>query len=506
MVTELEMREITKKFPGVLANDHINLEVEKGEILGLLGENGAGKTTLMNILYGLYLPDSGEIVLRGRNVEIQTPRDAISARIGMVHQHFMLIPTLSVAENVILGREPKKGFKLDLETAVARVKKFSKEYGLTIDPQALVQTLPVGVQQRVEIIKALFRGASLLILDEPTSVLTPQEVEELFKTMKNLKEQDTTIIYISHKLKEVLAVTDRITVLRAGKCVRTVYTRETSPKELARMMVGRDVVLKVQKEQAKAKEVLLDVKDLHALDERNLPVVRGVRIQVRRGEILGIAGVQGNGQTELVEVLTGLRRTKSGTVTILGRDVTNAAPRQIFESRIAHIPEDRVLRGLVRTFSVVENLILGEHYRPPFSDGILLDWNEAARFAEQAIEEFDIRTPSKETQVRYLSGGNLQKLIVARELSRNPELVIANQPTRGLDVGATEFVHTTLVKMRDLGKGILLVSADLDEIFALSDRIAVMYEGRIVGIRDPEKTTPEELGLLMAGQIEGNGG
>jgi len=296
MATELEMREITKHFPGVLANDHINLEVEKGEILGLLGENGAGKTTLMNILYGLYLPDDGEITLRGMKVEIRSPRDAITLGIGMVHQHFQLIPTLSVAENVVLGNEPKKGFKLDLDTAVARVKNFSKDYGLTIDPQALVQTLPVGIQQRVEIIKALFRGASLLILDEPTSVLTPQEVEELFKTMKSLKEQGKTTIYISHKLKEVQAVTDRITVLRGGKNVGTVYTQETSSKELAKMMVGRDVVLRVQKERAKAKEVLLDVRDLHARDDRNLPVVRGINLQVRRGEILGIAGVQGNGQ------------------------------------------------------------------------------------------------------------------------------------------------------------------------------------------------------------------
>ncbi|MFX0196926.1 MAG: ABC transporter ATP-binding protein [Candidatus Hodarchaeota archaeon] len=507
MATELEMREITKQFPGVLANDHINLDIEKGEIHGLLGENGAGKTTLMNILYGLYLPDDGEITLRGRKVEIRSPHDAITLGIGMVHQHFQLIPILSVAENVVLGNEPKKGFRLDLDTAVARVKKFSRDYGLTItiDPEAQVQTLPVGIQQRVEIIKALFRGASLLILDEPTSVLTPQEVEELFKTMKSLKEQGKTTIYISHKLKEVQAVTDRITVLRGGKNVGTVYTQETSSKELAKMMVGRDVVLRVQKERAKAKEVLLDVRDLHARDDRNLPVVRGINLQVRRGEILGIAGVQGNGQTEFVEVLTGLRRAESGSVTILSKDVTNATPRQIFESRIAHIPEDRLLRGLITPFSVMENLILGEHYRSPFSDGIILNWDEAARFSEQAIKEFDIRTPSRETLVWSLSGGNQQKLIVARELSRNPELVIANQPTRGLDVGCIEYVHNTLVKMRDLEKGILFVSADLDEILSLSDRIAVMYEGRIVGIRDPEKTTPEELGLLMAGQIEGNG-
>lgn len=506
MATELEMRGITKKFPGVLANDHIYLEIEKGEILGLLGENGAGKTTLMNILYGLYLPDSGEIILRGRPVEIQTPQDAIALGIGMVHQHFQLIPVLSVVENIILGMEPTTGFQLDLDGAVAKVKKFSEEYGLTIDPKVLIQTLPVGVQQQVEIIKALFRGASLLILDEPTSVLTPQEAVELFNTMNNLKEQGNTIIYISHKLKEVLAVTDRITVLRDGKYIGTVNTRETSPEELARMMVGRDVVLMVQKERAEVKEVLLDVRDLHARDDRNLLVVRDVSLQVRQGEILGIAGVQGNGQTEFVEVITGLRRAESGSITILGKDITNATPRQIFESRIAHIPEDRLLRGLVTPFSVMENLILGEHYRSPFSDGILLNWDEAARFSEQAIKEFDIRTPSRETQVRYLSGGNQQKLIVARELSRNPELVIANQPTRGLDVGCIEYVHNTLVKMRDLGKGILLVSADLDEIFSLSDTIAVMYEGEIVGIKDPEKTTPEELGLMMAGQQLGNKG
>ncbi|MFQ6124662.1 MAG: ABC transporter ATP-binding protein [Candidatus Heimdallarchaeota archaeon] len=506
MGPELEMRGITKKFPGVLANDHIKLEVEKGEILGLLGENGAGKTTLMNILYGLYLPDSGEIILRGRPVEIQTPRDAIALGIGMVHQHFQLIPVLSVVENIILGMEPKKGFRLDLATAAAKIKKFSEEYRLTINPHALIQNLPVGVQQRVEIIKTLYRGASLLVLDEPTSVLTPQEVEELFKTMNNLKKQGNTIIYISHKLNEVLAVTDRITVLRDGKSIGTVNTQETSPEELARMMVGRDVVLRVQKEQLKATEVLLDVRNLYARDDRNHPVVRGVSLRVRRGEILGIAGVQGNGQTEFVEVLTGLRRAESGTVTILGKDVTNFTPRQIFKSRIAHIPEDRLLRGLVTPFSVMENLILGEHYRPPFSNGILLNWDEAARFSEQAIKEFDIRTPSRETLVRYLSGGNQQKLIVARELSRNPELVIANQPTRGLDVGCIEYVHKTLVKMRDLRKGILLVSADLDEIFSLSDRIAVMYEGEIVGIRDPEKTTPEELGLMMAGQQLGTNG
>ncbi|MFX0117250.1 MAG: ABC transporter ATP-binding protein [Candidatus Hodarchaeota archaeon] len=505
MATELEMREITKTFPGVLANDNITLEVEKGEIHGLLGENGAGKSTLMNILYGLYRQDSGEILLRGKNVEINSPKDAINLQIGMVHQHFQLIPTLSVAENVVLGNEPTKGYgiQLDLNTAITQVEKFSIDYGLKIDPNVLVQTLPVGIQQRVEIVKALFRGASILILDEPTAVLTPQEVEELFKTMNSLKEQGTTIVYISHKLKEVLTITNRITVLRNGKHVGTVQTRGTTPETLAQMMVGREVVLRVQKESAKTKDILLDVQELYARDDRNIPIVNGVSFQVRHGEILGIAGVQGNGQTELVEVLTGLRRAESGIIIISENNVTNVTPRKMFEAGIAHIPEDRRQRGLVRDFSITENLILGEHYHLPFSDGIFMNWDAAAQFAEQAIKEFDIRTPSKETLAASLSGGNQQKLIVARELSnRNPELVIANQPTRGLDVGATEFVHSTLVKMRDLGKGVLLVSADLDEILSLSDRIAVIYEGRIVGFRDPQLTTPEELGLLMAGQVE----
>ena len=501
MTPVLEARGIVKQFPGVLANDQVNFSLEHGEIHDLLGENGAGKTTLMNILYGLYQPDAGEILVKGEPVVFHSPNDAIRRGIGMVHQHFMLVPVFTVAENVVLGEELVKarGLWLDRRSAVERVARISHEHWLEVDPRALVRDLPVGLQQRVEIVKLLFRNAEILILDEPTSVLTPQETQELFKIMLSLTGEGKSIIFITHKLKEVMAAADRISVMHLGQAVGTVRPTETSEQQLAEMMVGRKVILQVEKGTAHPAEAVLEVNGLTVLDDQRHPRVDRLSLQVRAGEILGVAGVQGNGQTELVEALTGLRRAAGGAVKIMGRDTTHASPRAIIESGVAHIPEDREKHGLVRTFPVSDNLMLCTYYRPPFARGGVLQEAAAAQNAEQLIQQFDVRPTDPTNQAGALSGGNKQKVIVARELSRGAKLLIASQPTRGLDVGSIEFIHQRLVAARDQGLGVLLVSSELDEILALADRVAVMFKGQIIETLPIAEATREKVGLLMAG-------
>jgi simple sugar transport system ATP-binding protein len=499
----LELRGITKTFPGVLANDNIDLILNEGEILALLGENGAGKTTLVNILYGLYTPDEGEIYFRVSKIEIHDPNDAIQPGIGMVHQHFMLVPVFTVTENVMLGVESMRaGIFLDRATAAERIREISSRFGLQVDPDIMVEDLPVGVQQRVEIIKVLYREADILILDEPTAVLTPQEVVELFNVIRSLVDQGKSVIFISHKLKEVLSIADRITVLRDGRVVGNTTPDEATEASLAKMMVGREVILKVDKEPVELGEVVLEVDNLHVMDDRNLLAVKGASLEVREGEVLGVAGVQGNGQTELVEALTGLQRVESGRVVILGEDTTGASPRSIREVGSAHIPEDRQQDGLVLSFPVAENLVLNTYYEPPFAKGVALQHDKIEDVAQDRVELFDVRTPSIFTPVSSLSGGNQQKVIVAREFSRPIRLLIASQPTRGLDVGSIEYIHSRIMQKRNEGCGILLISPELDEIMSLSDRIAVMFEGRIVAVLPAEEATREQLGLLMAGVLE----
>ncbi len=499
----LEVHNITKHFPGVLANDKVNFDLRKGEVHALLGENGAGKTTLMNIIYGLYTPSEGEILISTNDgphpVQIRSPLDAIQLGVGMVHQHFMLVPVFSVAENIILGQEITKGLSLDLRTARQKIIQLSEEYGLKVDPDAIVEDLPVGVQQRVEIIKALYRHAKILVLDEPTAVLTPQEAEDLFRIMRELTKRGVSIIFITHKLKEVLAVADRITAMRRGQVVGTTTPAETDEHKLAAMMVGREVILKVDKAPAKPGKTIMQVENLHIVDERGVEVVRGLGFEVRAGEILGIAGVQGNGQTELVEALTGLRQRKSGKIVLDGKEIPELQPRLNVEAGQAHIPEDRHKHGLVLGYSIADNEVLCTYYKPPFAHGLQRDQNAVIKNALALIKRFDIRTPSPLVPASNLSGGNQQKAIVARELSRPIKLLVANQPTRGLDVGSIEYIHRQIVDMRDQGVAVLLVSAELDEITSLSDRIAVMYHGQIVATMDADKATRAELGLLMAG-------
>ena len=508
MTLALEMQSITKHFPGVLANDHVNFQLEKGKIHALLGENGAGKSTLVNILYGLYSQDEGQVFLNGRKVRISEPTDAIKLGIGMVHQHFMLVPVMTVAENIILGTEiVKNGFVLDLNTAAQRIRDISRQYGLEVDPDAYIKDLPVGTQQRVEIIKALYRKADVLILDEPTAVLTPQEAEELFVIMRSLVEQGKSIIFITHKLGEVLAVADQITVLRNGRVVGTSAPTESTKESLAEMMVGREVILTVDKGLTRVGPPVLRVHNLSALDDREALIVNDVSFDMRAGEILGIAGVQGNGQTELVEVLTGLRRCLDGQVIIGGVDVTNASPRKITDLGVtlegsAHIPEDRHKHGMVYGYSIADNLILNTYYKSPFARGVVMDHQAIEDHALRVVHEFDIRTPSVYTPGSSLSGGNQQKVVVGRELSRPIQLLIAAQPTRGLDVGSIEFIHKRLITARDDGVAVLLVSAELDEIMSLSDRISVMYEGQIIATLDTSQASREEIGLLMAGVVE----
>ncbi len=497
----LELSGITKRFPGVVANDHVDFDLVQGEVHALLGENGAGKSTLMSILYGLYHPDEGEIRLNGAPLRIDSPHVAIDNGIGMVHQHFMLIPVMSVAENIVLGVEPHRGPFLDLDAAEERVRDLSKQFGLAVRPEARIDSISVGMQQRVEILKALYRGAEILILDEPTAVLTPQEAEELFAIVRSLQAEGKSIIFISHKLNEVLQIADRITTLRFGKQVGTVPREGATQESLARMMVGREVVLRVEKPPAQPGEVLLSAEDLVVVDDRGLEACRGVSFEVRAGEIVGIAGVDGNGQSELIDALTGLRQPASGRIVVGGKDVTNASARDVLDNGIGHIPEDRQRRGLVLDFSLAENLALHDYRTPPESR---FGWLFPRRLVERArrlLKEFDVRGGGPQTPAAALSGGNQQKVVVAREVSRDPRVLVAAQPTRGLDVGAIEFVHRRLVTERDEGRAIMLVSFELEEILSLSDRILVVYEGRIVGEYPPD-VSEEDLGFAMTGGVK----
>jgi simple sugar transport system ATP-binding protein len=497
--TVLEMRGVTKRFPGVVANDHVDLDLRKGEVHALLGENGAGKSTLMNILYGLYRPDEGEIRLNGQKVVFSSAKDAIDRGIGMVHQHFMLIPVMTVAENIVLEVEPTKaGVLLDYGKAVERVREISAQYGLIVDPTAKVESISVGQEQRVEILKALYRGADILILDEPTAVLTPQEAGELFAIIRSLQEGGTSIIFISHKLNEVLEIADRITVLRRGKKIDTVPREGATEDGLAKMMVGREVLLRVDKKPAEAGDVLLEVRDLHVNDERGLPAVRDVSFTVRAGEIVGIAGVEGNGQSELIEAITGLRHPESGEVAVAGRVVARPSARRMLDAGVGHIPEDRQRRGLVLEFSIAENIALHDYNRPPDSRFGWLFPRRLIQRARELIREFDVRGGGPNTPGGSLSGGNQQKVVVAREIARDPKVLVAAQPTRGLDVGAIEYLHRRLVEERDEGRAILLISLELDEVLSLSDRVLVMYEGQVVGEHEPG-VTEEEIGLEMLG-------
>ena len=497
---KLELRGITKRFGSLVANENINLVVESGEIRSLLGENGAGKSTLMNVLYGLYQPDGGEILLDGKVQAFKGPGDAMAAGIGMVHQHFMLIPVFTVAENVVLGNEPVNAIGgLDLDTARARVKEISDRFGFNVDPDALVEDLPVGVQQRVEIIKALTRNAKVLVLDEPTAVLTPQETDELMQIMRDLANSGTSIIFITHKLREVQAVADKITVIRQGKVVGEANPK-ASASELASLMVGREVDLQVDKAATKPGKVILSVDNVSVLDDREQRAVDGVSFEVRAGEILAIAGVQGNGQTELSEALLGLRNTVrgSGEISLDGQSLSSLSVRKHLEAGIGYVPEDRKKDGLVSEFSIAENFMLNGSFSKPFAKGINIDFAARDEISAKLIKEFDVRTQSAETPAGKLSGGNQQKVVVARELSRDVKLLIASQPTRGVDVGSIEFIHERIVAERDSGRAVILISTELDEVLALADRIAVMYRGRIVGIVDA-KTSRETLGKMMAG-------
>jgi simple sugar transport system ATP-binding protein len=498
---KLELRGVTKRFGSLTANDHVDLVVESGEIHALLGENGAGKTTLMNVLYGLTQPDEGEIVLDDRVVRFASPADALHAHIGMVHQHFMLVPVFTVAENVVLGMEPVRlGGFLDRRKARADISRLSASFGLPVEPDALVEDLPVGVQQRVEIIKALVRGAQLLILDEPTSVLTPQESAELFTVMRSLRANGHSVLFITHKLGEVLEVADQITVMRQGRVVGTTTPPQTSESALAAMMVGRDVEFRVPKAPAAPGEVALSVSGLTVLDELGSLAVNDLSFEVRSGEILALAGVQGNGQTELVRTLVGLLEPVSGRIEVQGVDVTRHAPHEVAAAGVGYIPEDRQLEGLVLSFPVAENLVLDIHDRPPFSKGLLrFDPKAVLANGRERIAEFDIRPPSPTVAASALSGGNQQKVVIARELSRPLTLLIASQPTRGLDVGSIETVHRRIVEERDKGTAVLLVSTELDEVLALGDRIAVMYRGAITGYVSPDAPI-EEIGLMLAGR------
>ncbi|HEY90035.1 MAG TPA: ABC transporter ATP-binding protein [Thermoflexia bacterium] len=496
----LELKGITKRFPGVLANDHIDLKLHEGEVLALLGENGAGKSTLMNVLYGLYTPEEGEIFVRGQLAAIQEPNDAIDLGIGMVHQHFMLVPVFTVAENVMLGMESiKNGILLDRQDAAERVRDISQKYGLDVDPNDMVGDLPVGLQQRVEIIKLLYRNADILILDEPTAVLTPQEVKGLFEVIRSLVAQGKSVIFISHKLKEIREIADHVAVLRRGKMVGAADPKQCTERDLASLMVGRDVILEVPKKPANPEAVVLAVEDLRVMGDRGKLAVEGISFEVRAGEIVGVAGVQGNGQTELVEVLTGLREALSGSVRLLDHEILNAAPRVITEIGTAHVPEDRHRDGLVLGYSVADNLVLNTYYLPPVARGLVMQETVINQRADELVAEYDVRTPSIMTPAGNLSGGNQQKVIVARELSRDVALVIASQPTRGLDVGSIEYIHSQLVRKRDEGAAVFVVSSELDEVLSLADRIVVLFDGQIMDVVSAETAVKEEIGLLMAG-------
>ncbi|MCU1391991.1 MAG: nucleoside transporter ATP-binding protein [Ilumatobacteraceae bacterium] len=497
---ELELRGITKRFPGVVANDDVNLTVRGGEVLALLGENGAGKSTLMNILYGLYRADEGEILVDGETMHFASPRDAIKAGIGMVHQHFMLVPNFTVADNVILGVEPTMSLgRVNRRSARKRVAQLSRDFGLDLDPQALTENLAVGIQQRIEIVKVLFRDAKVVVFDEPTAVLTPQEIEDFFRIVETLTAAGRGVVFITHKLKEALRIADRIVVLRRGKTVGEADPKTATPDQLAEMMVGRPVELVVSKTEAEVGATALKVTDLAVTDRDGRLLVNHVNLEVRAGEIVGIAGVQGNGQSELVETLVGLRRPIEGTVELDGVDITHLTPRERHKAGVAHIPEDRQRDGLVSSFSITENLALTGYYEAPLSKGINMNWDGARTEAERLVRDFDIRTPSTETATGKLSGGNQPKVIVAREISRPLKLAIASQPTRGVDVGSIEYIHQRLVELRDKGVAVLVVSTELDEIMALSDRVLVMFGGDIIADLQRSETNHNDVGLYMAG-------
>jgi len=501
MAYAIEMLGITKEFPGIKANDQVDFKVKEGEIHALLGENGAGKSTLMSVLFGLYQPEKGDIKVRGEKVEITGPKVADKLGIGMVHQHFKLVEAFSVTENIILGEEPRKSFRrIDLKRAREKVQEISDLYGLRVEPDAKIIDISVGMQQRAEILKTLYRKADILILDEPTAVLTPQEIRELMKIMKDLVKEGKTIVLITHKLKEIKDVADRCTVLRKGKYIGTVDVAETSEEEMAEMMVGREVSFEVEKEPAKPKDVVLELKDLWVKNSRKLDAVKGLNLKVRAGEITSVAGIDGNGQSELMEAITGLRKVEKGSVLLNGEAIENLSTREKTLKGIGHIPEDRQKRGLVLDFTLEENMILQNYFQSPFSENGILQFSKIREFSDQLIEEFDVRSgQGSSSNARGMSGGNQQKAIVARELYRSPELLIAAQPTRGLDVGAIEYIHERLIEERDKGRAILLMSLELDEVLNLSDRIAVIYEGEIVDTVRANETNENELGLMMAG-------
>lgn len=496
----IEMLGIRKQFGDFVANDNVTLQLQKGEIHALLGENGAGKSTLMNVLFGLYQQEAGQIKVHGKEVSITDPNKANDLGIGMVHQHFMLVENFTVTENIILGNEPTKMGLINIRKAAKKVQALSEQYGLNVDPYAKIEDISVGMQQRVEILKTLYRGAEMLIFDEPTASLTPQEIEELIQIMKRLIAEGKSIILITHKLKEIMEVSDRVTIIRKGKGVGTVTTSETNPNELAEMMVGRQVFFKTEKIECTPKEEVLNISNLTVKDNRNIDRVKNLNLSVRSGEIVGIAGIDGNGQSELIEAITGLRKASTGKVILKGKDITSLKPRKITEVGIGHIPQDRHKHGLVLDFPIGHNIALQTYYKKPISSGGIIDYKKVNKLAQTIIEEFDVRTPSIHTEARALSGGNQQKAIIGREINRDPELLIAALPTRGLDVGAIEFIHKRLIEQRDNGKAVLLISFELDEVMNVSDRIAVIHDGSIIDTVNPKETTEQELGLLMAGE------
>lgn len=498
-IDQLKMEDIVKRFPGVLANDHVSFDVNSGEIHALLGENGAGKSTLMRQLYGLYRPDLGKIIINGVEQHFRYPQDAIQAGIGMIHQHFMLVPSLTVVENVALGLKSSKGPLLELPKVEERLMALSEQYHIKVDPRCFVWQLAVGEQQRVEILKALYRGADLLILDEPTAVLTPQEVDELFVTLRQMTTDGHTLIFISHKLHEVIDISNRITVLRDGKVVGTTINENITKEELATMMVGRPVILQYDKKPAQPGDIKLSVENLFVVGDRKKDALKNISFDIRSGEILGLAGVSGNGQRELAEALAGLRTVRKGKITINGKDVTKVTPDKRIQSGQSYIPEERMREGAIKDFTVAENFILEDHNHAPFCRGVFLDFQKIEETTRKVVDEYNVKTPSIKTPIKNLSGGNIQKLILARELSRKPNVLIAAQPTRGVDIGATEYIHQKLLEQRDAGTATILISEDLDEIRALSDRIMVFYEGEIMGILPISEANPVKLGLMMAG-------